>query len=117
MAVTTTNNVYGNISISDEAIAKVASHASLECYGIVSMVNRNVKDTFNELLMKNAFSKGVKVTCSGDKILLDLFVIVKFGVSLEAVAETLKQTVKYNVEKFTGMIVDCVNVNIKGVTL
>ena len=35
-----TNNIYGKISISDEAIARVAEHAALECYGIVELVNK-----------------------------------------------------------------------------
>ena len=108
-----TNNIYGNISISDEAIARVASQSALECYGIIEMFNRT-KD-FNDLLVKGVTSKGVKVVGEGDKISLDLYVVVKFGVSLAAIAEALKQSVKYNVEKFSGMIVECVNVYIKGV--
>ena len=43
--------------------------------------------------------------------------IVKHGVSIKAVAESLKEFVKYRVERFTGMLVDTVNVNIKGVKL
>ena len=35
-----TNNAYGKISISDLAIAKVASHTAMESYGIVEMVSR-----------------------------------------------------------------------------
>ena len=112
MTVNTTN-VYGNIAVADEAIAMVACQSALDCYGIVEMYNR----VFFDFLPKNAFNKGVKVTCDGDKIVLDLYVVVKFGVALEAVAETLKQSVKYNVENFTGMLVDCINVNIKGVKL
>ncbi len=45
------------------------------------------------------------------------FVIIKFGVSIKAVCESLKEAVKYHVEKFTGMIVDTVNVNVIGVKL
>lgn len=59
----------------------------------------------------------MKVTTSGDRIYIDVYVIIKFGVSINAVAESLKESVKYRVEKFTGMIVDTVNVNIIGVRL
>ena len=31
------------------------------------------------------------------------------------VAKNLKDTIKFNVEDFTGMIVDCVNVHVKGI--
>lgn len=59
----------------------------------------------------------VKVTTNGDRIYIDVYVIIKFGVSINAVAESLKESVKYRVEKFTGMIVDTVNVNVIGVKL
>ncbi len=115
MSVSTTN-IYGQIIISDETIAKVAAHAALDCYGIVELVPRRIKDSLNGLL-KGQRSIGTNVVTSGDKIFIDISVIIKFGVSLSAVAETLKLTVKYNVEKFTGMVVDTVNVNIVGVKL
>ena len=49
--------------------------------------------------------------------LYDVYVVIKYGVSINAVAESLKEGIKYKVEKFTGMIVDTVNVNIIGVKL
>jgi uncharacterized alkaline shock family protein YloU len=112
-----TSNVYGKISISDLAIAKVASNAALECYGIVEMVSRKFTDSLSELLKKQAGGKGVKVVTNGDRIFIDVYVIIKYGVSINAVAESLKEGIKYKVEKFTGMIVDTVNVNIIGVKL
>ncbi len=112
-----TSNVYGKISISDEAIARVASHAALDCYGIVELVTKKLTDTISGMFIKDAPPKGVKVQTTGDKINIDVYVVIKFGVSLSAVAESLKQAVKYQVEKFTGMVVDCVNVNIMGVKL
>ena len=112
-----TSNVYGKISISDTAIAKVAVNAALECYGIVDTVARRFTDSLSELFKKPAGGKGVKVVTSGDRIFIDIFVIIKYGVSINAVAESLKEAIKYKVEKFTGMIVDTVNVNIIGVKL
>ena len=113
----TTSNIYGKIAISDEAIAKVADHAALECYGIVEMVSRKLSDSVLQLLKRDSGGKGVKVVTSGDRIYIDIYVIIKFGVSISAVADSLKNAVKYKVEKFTGMIVDTVNVNIIGVKL
>ena len=112
-----TSNVYGKISISDSAIAKVAKNAALECYGIVDTVSRRLSDSLSELLKKQTDGKGVKVVTSGDRIYITVDVIMKYGVSINAVAESLKEGVKYKVEKFTGMIVDTVDVNIIGVKL
>ena len=108
-----TNNAYGKISISDLAIAKVASHTAMESYGIVEMVSRR----FTYSLKKDSAGKGIKVTTSGNRIYVDVYVIMKYGVSINAVAESLKEAIKYKVEVFTGMIVDTVNVNVLGIKL
>jgi len=110
-----TSNVYGKISISDQAIAKVAKNAALECYGIVDTASRSVADSLQELLKKQPDGRGIKIVTAGDRIFIDINVVIKYGVSISAVAEALKESVKYKVERFTGMIVDTVNVNIIGV--
>ena len=112
-----TNNAYGKISISDLAIAKVASHTAMESYGIVEMVSRRFTDSLSLLLKKDGGGRGIKVTTSGNRIYVDVYVIMKYGVSINAVAESLKEAIKYKVEVFTGMIVDTVNVNVLGVKL
>ena len=112
-----TKNSHGRISISDEAIAKVASHVAMDCYGVVEMVSRRFTDSLSEFLKRNTGARGVKVTTVGDRIYIDLYVMLKYGVSITAVAEELKESVKYRVENFTGMLVDTVNVNIIGVKL
>ena len=114
MAVNT-NNAYGKISISDLAIAKVASNTALESYGIVEMVSRRFTDSVFSLLHKEGGGRGIKITTSGNRIYVDVYVVIKYGVSIAAVAESLKEAIKYKVEGFTGMIVDTVNVNVIGV--
>ena len=116
MAVNT-NNAYGRISISDVAIAKVASYTAMESYGIVEMVSRRFTDTLSAFMKKEVGGRGIKVTTSGNRIYVDVYVVIKYGVSIAAVAESLKEAIKYKVEGFTGMIVDTVNVNVIGVKL
>ena len=110
-----TSNAYGNITITDEAIIKVAGFSALDCYGVVDLVDKKAAESMPEVRKNRSFNRGIKVFTIGNRIIIDLNVILKYGVSINAVAESLKSTVKYNVEKFTGMIVDSVNVNIVGV--
>ena len=111
----TTSNYYGKIVISDEAIASVAASAALECVGVVDLVSKKLSDNFADLFKKQQLGKGVKVITNGNRIFIDLFVILKYGISISAVAESIKKTIKYKVEEFSGMIVDAVNVNVVGV--
>ncbi len=112
-----TRNAYGKIIITDEAIGTVAGMSARSCYGIVDMVSRRLTDSIAAMLNKQSVSKGVKVTTYNDRIYIDLFIVVKYGVSINAVAESIKESVKYNVEKFTGMFVEQVNVSVVGVKL
>lgn len=110
-----TNNYYGNISISDDAIRTVAGFAALDCYGVVELVSNNIKDSAREIFKKESYSKGVSVSHIDSRIFIDIHCILKYGVSISAVAESLKKSVKYSVENFTGMIVDTVNIHVVGV--
>lgn len=112
-----TNNIYGKISLSNRAIAKFVSHVGMDSYGIVEFGRYGLTGKLTDLFGGRAFTKGVIVTSVGDRIGIDVYVIVKFGISIRAVAEALKETIKYKVEKFSGMIVDFVNVNITNVRM
>ena len=115
MAVST-KNYYGDIVISSDAIAAVAGFATLDCYGVVDVVENGFAKSFVRLFKKQPYSKGIVVNYNNDnRIFIDIYCILKYGMSLSAVAESLKKTVKYKVEDFTGMIVDTVNVHVVGV--
>ena len=48
-----TSNKFGKISISEEAMQTVASHAAQDCYGVVDLVSRRFSDNISQLLGKN----------------------------------------------------------------
>ena len=106
-----TSNAYGNITIDDEAIACATGHIARECYGVVDLVGQG------SVKSKNQLTKGIKIITVGNRIYIDLFAILKYGVSIGTVTDNLKSAVKYGVEQFTGMIVDSVNINVVGKTV
>ena len=110
-----TNNIYGKIVISDKTVEKFVFRVAMDCYGIVEFIPVNLLDSIISFFKFRSEVKGVKVRTSGDRITINLSVIVKYGVSIKAVVEALKESIKYKVERFTGMIVDSINVNVMGV--
>lgn len=106
-----TNNIYGKISISTSTIARFISHVGMDSYGVVEFGGYGLTGKVRGLL-QGSYTKGVNVTAKGDRIGIDVYIVVKYGVSLRAVAEAFKESVEYKVEKFSGMLVDYVNVNI-----
>ena len=116
MAVKTING-YGQITITNEAIAMVTSHIAKECYGVIDLVAKRITDSVSELIKKKPRAKGVKVKTRANHISINLYVIIKYGVNIKAVSESLRKSIKYEIEQFTGMIVDDVNVHVKGVRI
>ncbi len=110
-----TSNAYGRITITEEAIAQIAGCSALECYGVVELVSKKLTENLADLFKKAKISRGVRVYTNGDRIFIDLNVVLKYGVNIEAVAQSLKKSVKYDVEKFSGMVVDTINVNVLGI--
>ena len=113
-----TKNVYGTIIITNRTIERYIFNATLDSYGIVGYVHKNLFDVFFSLFKRHSSNSiGVKVRSSGDRIFIEVSVVVKFGVSIKAVVDALKESIKYKVEKFTGMIVDTIDVNVVSVRL
>ncbi len=108
-------NSYGKIDYSDEFLSNLAGLAAMDCYGIVGMASQKAMDGIVELLRGENLNKGVKISTENDSVRIALFVVVEYGVSISAVASNVIDTVKYKVEKITGLNVDKVDVTINGI--
>lgn len=108
-------NEFGSIIIDEQVFATIAGIAAMECYGIVGMATKNATEGFFELLKKEQLTKGIKVTTSEDKINIDLYAILQYGVKISVVAENIISRVRYSVESFSGIEVDKVNIFVQGV--
>ena len=108
-------NEYGVISMEREVIARIAGYAAMECYGIVGMAAKNVKDGLVQLLKLESLTKGIKMRINANKISLDLHIIVEYGTNISAIADNIISTVMYTVEEYTGLAVENVNVFVDGI--
>jgi len=108
-------NELGVITIDNEVIARIAGLAAMDCYGIVGMAAKNVKDGLVQLLKLESLTKGVRLTISEDSAIVDLHIIVEYGTNISAIGETLISTVKYRVEEYTGLRVEKINIFVEGV--
>ena len=110
-----TTNVYGNITVADEVIAKIAAAEATHCIGVVGMAHRSKADQLASLLKKESGSKGVKVSTSGNEVSLEIHVIAEYGVNLTAICNNILENVKYAVESMVGCTVKKIDVNVEGV--
>lgn len=108
-------NERGTISISNAVIANLAGYTATQCYGVVGMCAKTGKDGIWGLLKKENMDKGIKVRTDNGVIDIALYIIVEYGLNISTIGETIRKSVKYNVEKLTGMEVSSVQVNIESV--
>ena len=108
-------NEYGVITIDYEVIARIAGYAALDCYGIVGMAAKNVKDGLVQLLKLESLTKGIKMTINENKINLEFHIIVEYGTNISVIANNIISTVIYKVEEYAGLQVEGINIFVDGV--
>jgi len=107
---------FGQIRISDEAIASLAGTTVNECYGIVGMISRNyLKDGYSALLKKENYAKGIVIKSDDEGLQIDVYVVISYGVKISEVVSNLQQRVKYALEKTLNLDVASVNVHVEGI--
>jgi len=106
----------GNVSISDDVIATIASIATKTVEGVFEMAG-SITGGFVELFGKKSPTKGVKVAIANDEVKIDIFVVVKFGIKIPDIAEEIQDIVKSEVEAMTGLTVSSVNVSVEGIRI
>jgi len=107
----------GKIDISPTAVSTIASRAINQCYGVVGMANKNLVNGIANVLSRDS-KRGIDVTIDKEnRIIIDVYVIVEYGVRIRAVAESIQHTVKFHVEKSLGLPVEEVNVFVQGLRM
>jgi uncharacterized alkaline shock family protein YloU len=103
----------GRISISHDAVAHIVGRVAAEAYGVVAMAPRNPRE---RLLSRDRLRQGITVGGSAEEgITIELNVVVEYGLNLAEVASTLRNRVKYHVERLSGLPVAEVEVKIQDV--
>ncbi|MGH7762840.1 MAG: Asp23/Gls24 family envelope stress response protein [Candidatus Dormibacteraceae bacterium] len=111
----TQSRQWGRVEVFPSAVAAIAGHAAMRCYGISGMAGRGLRDGVAVLLRRENVDRGVVVVESEGGLAIDVFVIVQYGVRITEVAHNLQQTVKFDVERSVNVPVVQVNVNVQGV--
>ncbi len=100
------NNNFGQVKISNDVIATIAGLAAIEVEGV------ETTSTFTDKLLKN---NGVKIQIEEDDVVLDVMIIIDYGISIPDIAFKVQENVKNTVETMTGLKVSQVNIHVQGI--
>lgn len=104
----------GDIKISEEVVAIIASIAAMEVEGVAGM-SGGIAGGIAEILGRKNLSKGVKVEVGEKEAAIDVYVIIEYGSRIPEVSWNVQEKVKQQVETMTGLNVIEVNIHIQGI--
>ncbi len=107
-------NGLGKVEIAPEVIEVIAGIAASEIEGVASM-RGNFAAGVAERLGKKNHGKGVKVDLSEEGIIIDVYCIMIFGVSIPSVAQKIQDNIRQALLNMTALEVNEVNIHVVGV--
>ncbi len=108
------DEVYGSIKISDEVIAATASLTAVSVEGVAGLTG-GISESISNIIGKSNQAKGIKVNTNEENVIIDIYIIVKYGVKIPEVAWNVQEKVKREVESTTGIIIKAINIHVQGV--
>ena len=106
----------GDINLSLDVVASITGGAATECYGVVGMSSQKImKDGFYDLLGRDNYAKGIVVEDGGTGIILNVYIIVGYGVKISEVVYEVQKKVKYVLETTLDIDIEAVNVFVQSV--
>lgn len=110
------NTDLGKIEIAPEVIEVIAGIAASEVEGLASM-RGNFATGVVERFGGVSHTKGVKVELTDEGILIDLHVVLKFGVSIPEVAQNLQTNIRQSLKNMTKLEITEINVHVVGIQM
>jgi uncharacterized alkaline shock family protein YloU len=105
----------GTVKISDEVIAVCVLNSTLKTKGVYGLSGGLTDSLSKNLLGKDPLYKGIKVNQSDDGVVIDISVIVDYGIKIPDVAWNIQENVKKEVEEIIEITVNAVNIHVTGV--
>lgn len=112
----TNDSSLGKVEIAPEVIEVITGIAASEVEGLSTM-RGNFATGVVERLGKKSHGKGVKVDITENGILIDLYVVLNFGVSIPEIAQRLQTNIKQTIKNMTALDIDEINVHVVGIQM
>ncbi len=106
-------NNKGKVSCNRDILLSIVSLATKEITG-VSCLCANFGNGLKKLFSNN-YTQGVKITESGDSIMVDIYINILFGYSVSDVAFRVQENVKNGLSAMVDIKIDSINVHVLGV--
>ena len=105
---------HGEVKIAEDVVATIVGIAAIEVSGVAGM-SGGLANGIAEKLGKKSLSKGVKLEITNNEVVIDLYIIVDYGIKIPDIAWEIQSNVKKVVETMIGLKAMEVNIHVQGV--
>lgn len=111
-------NHLGTISISRNFLVDLITNTATNCFGVAGMsCCSQGQGIVNRVLKRNDPGQAIRVRYQRQKLVVDLHILVIYGMNISAVVRSISNKVRYAIEETTGVSVSSVNVYIDGMKI
>ena len=103
----------GTIQISEDVVASIATSAALEVEGVSGLLSANMSDFMGG---KKMTARGVRVEMDDEGMVVNLFIMIRYGSAITEVATKVQKSVHAAMEGMTGFQISTVNVHVGGIS-
>jgi uncharacterized alkaline shock family protein YloU len=107
----------GQVTISEEAIAELAGHTAMKCYGVVGMDYPTFGSRLRRIFQPGGQAKGIQIELKDNVVGIDLFIVVENGTNIREISRNLTDQITYTVGRHTGLTIKEVNVHISNIKI
>jgi uncharacterized alkaline shock family protein YloU len=104
----------GKIEVLPNAIHTIVVQATSVCYGVLGIASPHLRNGQAILLPPQQSNQGVRVQVVNEQLIIDVYVVLEYGLRISEIAHNIMSNVKFSTEKMLGVPIAQVNVNVQG---
>ena len=106
------NNI--EVKIEDKEIAELIGDVCSSTYGVVGLTKvKSLKSQLAIILNRNNYLEGILLTKEKNKYVVDVHVVMAYGVKISEVVRELYKGISYNLNKKYGPIFNKINIYVE----
>ena len=107
----------GMVDVARDVLATYIGLSATNCFGVVGMSSKTLKDGFATLLGRDSVSRGVDIAEKDDSLQVNVYIIVGYGTKISEIANNVMHRIQYNVREYLGIQLDNINIIVQGVRI
>ena len=110
------DTLQGKIIVSETYLSKLIGNEVTSCFGVVGMMPSSHRQRISKFVSRaEKIDTGIKVTGDAEKVMVEIHIVVTYGMNINAIAASITEKVKYVVKEVTGIDVTRVVVKVDGI--